>query len=218
MLELSKNARKSSTDEKCDMSIFSSGKGPSVADSIIGEGNTTAWKMCVLDKSTCLTAMFDLSSSDRANTPGAVNPQLYLQFLTSYQDPTGQSVLRVTTVTRRGVDSTVSSEELVQGFDQETAEVVMARFASLKMESEENLKLGEQVYIDVLMKGNIRCYTVPRLVVCDQHGSQMIVEIEILWVVSGLWFGEFTNHVCPGLYFSFLSFVLNKEKVGAYMN
>nr|XP_007146572.1 hypothetical protein PHAVU_006G052000g [Phaseolus vulgaris]ESW18566.1 hypothetical protein PHAVU_006G052000g [Phaseolus vulgaris] len=114
-------------------------KGPSVADSIIGEGNTTAWKMCVLDKSTCLTVMFDLSSSDRANTPGAVNPQLYLQFLTSYQDPTGQSVLRVTTVTRRGVDSTVSSEELVQGFDQETAEVVMARFASLKMESEQRI-------------------------------------------------------------------------------
>ncbi|KAG2406916.1 uncharacterized protein HKW66_Vig0061740 [Vigna angularis] len=113
------------------------GKGPSVADTVIGEGNTTAWKMCGLDKSTCLTVMFDLSSSERTNTPGAVNPQLYLQFLTSYQDPSGQSVLRVTTVTRRWVDSTVSSEELVQGFDQETAAVVMARFASLKMESEE---------------------------------------------------------------------------------
>ncbi|KAG5090189.1 hypothetical protein JHK82_048967 [Glycine max] len=112
-------------------------KGPSVADTVIGEGNTTAWKMCGLDKSTCLTVMFDLSSSDRSNTPGAVNPQLYLQFLTSYQDPSGQSVLRVTTVTRRWVDSSVSSEELVQGFDQETAAVVMARFASLKMESEE---------------------------------------------------------------------------------
>ncbi|XP_014521726.1 protein transport protein SEC23 [Vigna radiata var. radiata] len=112
-------------------------KGPSVADTVIGEGNTTAWKMCGLDKSTCLTVMFDLSSSERTNTPGAVNPQLYLQFLTSYQDPSGQSVLRVTTVTRRWVDSTVSSEELVQGFDQETAAVVMARFASLKMESEE---------------------------------------------------------------------------------
>ncbi|XP_020226888.1 protein transport protein SEC23 [Cajanus cajan] len=112
-------------------------KGPSVADTAIGEGNTTAWKMCGLDKSTCLTVMFDLSSSDRSNTPGAVNPQLYLQFLTSYQGPNGQSVLRVTTVTRRWVDSSVSSEELVQGFDQETAAVVMARFASLKMESEE---------------------------------------------------------------------------------
>lgn len=57
-------------------------KGPSVADTVIGEGNTTAWKMCGLDKSTCLTVMFDLSSSDRSNTPGTVNPQLYLQFLT----------------------------------------------------------------------------------------------------------------------------------------
>lgn len=57
-------------------------KGPSVADTVIGEGNTTAWKMCGLDKSTCLTVMFDLSSSDRSNTPGAINPQLYLQFLT----------------------------------------------------------------------------------------------------------------------------------------
>ncbi|TKY47800.1 transport protein Sec23A [Spatholobus suberectus] len=112
-------------------------KGPSVADTVIGEGNTTAWKMCGLDKSTCLTVMFDLSSSDHSNTPGAVNPQLYLQFLTSYQGPDGQSVLRVTTVTRRWVDSSVSSEELVQGFDQETAAVVMGRFASLKMESEE---------------------------------------------------------------------------------
>jgi len=57
-------------------------KGPSVADSVIGEGNTTAWKLCGLDKSTCLTVLFDLASSDRSNTPAAANPQLYLQFLT----------------------------------------------------------------------------------------------------------------------------------------
>ncbi|CAN0898590.1 Protein transport protein SEC23 [Linum grandiflorum] len=112
-------------------------KGPNVADTVIGEGNTTAWKMCGLDKSTCLTVFFDLSSSDRSNAPGTVNPQLYLQFLTSYQNPEGQTLLRVTTVTRRWIDSAVSSEELVQGFDQETAAVVMARLASLKMEIEE---------------------------------------------------------------------------------
>nr|XP_025693492.1 protein transport protein Sec23A isoform X2 [Arachis hypogaea] len=112
-------------------------KGPSVADTVIGEGNTTAWKMCGLDKSTCLTVMFDLSSSDRSNTPNAANQQLYLQFLTSYQSPDGQLVLRVTTVTRRWVDSSVSTEELIQGFDQETAAVVLARYASLKMETEE---------------------------------------------------------------------------------
>ncbi|XP_027340264.1 protein transport protein SEC23-like isoform X3 [Abrus precatorius] len=115
-------------------------KGPSVADTVIGEGNTTAWKLCGLDKSTCLTVMFDLSSSDRSNTPAAANPQLYLQFLTSYQSPDGQSVLLVTTVTRQWVDVAVGSEvvsELIQGFDQETAAVVMARLASLKMETEE---------------------------------------------------------------------------------
>ncbi|KAJ6744442.1 PROTEIN TRANSPORT PROTEIN SEC23 [Salix purpurea] len=85
-------------------------KGPSVADTVIVK---------------------------KSNAPGSANPQLYLQFLTSYQNPEGLTLLRVTTVTRRWVDSSVSSEELVQGFDQETAAVVMARLTSLKMESEE---------------------------------------------------------------------------------
>ncbi|GLU10226.1 hypothetical protein SLE2022_270460 [Rubroshorea leprosula] len=111
-------------------------KGPNVADTVIGEGNTTAWKLCGLDKSTCLTVYFDLSSSEKPNAQG-VNQQLYLQFLTSYQNPEGKTLLRVTTVTRQWVDSAVSSEELVQNFDQETAAVVVARLTSLKMEIEE---------------------------------------------------------------------------------
>ncbi|KAG8481212.1 hypothetical protein CXB51_025958 [Gossypium anomalum] len=111
-------------------------KGPNVADTVIGEGNTTAWKMCGLNKSTSLTVLFDLSSTERSNVPGAANSQFYLQFLTSYQDPEGKTMLRVTTVTRQWVDSTVSSEELLRGFDQETAAVVMARITSLKMETE----------------------------------------------------------------------------------
>ncbi|KAM7279409.1 hypothetical protein ACFE04_006543 [Oxalis oulophora] len=112
-------------------------KGPNVADTVIGEGNTSAWKICGIDKSTCLTVIFDLSSSERSNAPGTVNPQLYLQFLTSYQNSEGKMLLRATTITRRWIDSAVSSEELVQGFDQETAAVVMARITSLKMEMEE---------------------------------------------------------------------------------
>ncbi|KAG4179850.1 hypothetical protein ERO13_A10G130500v2 [Gossypium hirsutum] len=112
-------------------------KGPNVADTVVGEGNTTAWKMCGLNKSTSLTVLFDLSSTERSNVPGAANSQFYLQFLTSYQDPEGKTMLRVTTVTRQWVDSTVSSEELLRGFDQETAAVVMARITSLKMETEE---------------------------------------------------------------------------------
>ncbi|GMH18623.1 hypothetical protein Nepgr_020464 [Nepenthes gracilis] len=112
-------------------------KGAAVADTVIGQGNTTSWKMCSLDKNSCFTVYFDISSSDRPNLPGTSNPHLYLQFLTSYQNPEGQSFLRVTTVSRRWIDSAVGSEELVQGFDQETAAVVMARLCSHKMELEE---------------------------------------------------------------------------------
>ncbi|GAB2227871.1 hypothetical protein Droror1_Dr00009699 [Drosera rotundifolia] len=112
-------------------------KNSAVADVVIGQGNTTSWKMCSLDKTTCLTVYFDISATERSNLPGNVNPQLYLQFLTSYQTPDGQTFLRVTTVTRRWVESDIGSEELVQGFDQETAAVVMARLCSHKMELEE---------------------------------------------------------------------------------
>ncbi|KAF5192894.1 transport protein SEC23 [Thalictrum thalictroides] len=112
-------------------------KGPSCADTVIGQGNTTAWKMCGLDKNTCLTVFFDISPSERSNPPGTSQPQLYLQFVTNYQNTEGQARLRVTTVTRRWVDSAANSEELVEGFDQEAAAVVMARYISLKMEMEE---------------------------------------------------------------------------------
>lgn len=112
-------------------------KGPAVASTVIGQGNTTAWKLCGLDKSTCLTVFFDISSSEKPDPSGNINPQLYIQSLTSYQSKDGQTKLRVTTLTRRWVDSTVGSEELIQGFDQETAAVVMARLTSYKMEMEE---------------------------------------------------------------------------------
>ncbi|XP_068655647.1 protein transport protein SEC23 E-like isoform X1 [Aristolochia californica] len=112
-------------------------KGPACADTVVGQGNTTSWKMCGLDKSTCLTVFFDISPSDRSTSPATQSQQLYLQFVTSYQNPDGQMRLRVTTITRRWADSSVSTEELVEGFDQETAAVVMARLTSLKMEMEE---------------------------------------------------------------------------------
>ncbi|KAM7489195.1 hypothetical protein LguiB_026679 [Lonicera macranthoides] len=111
-------------------------KGPAVANTVIGQGNTTAWKMCGLDKSTCLTVFFDISSSEKSDPAGNINPQLYIQFLTSYQSSDGLMKLRVTTITRRWIDSAVGSEELVQGFDQETAAVVIARLTSYKMEME----------------------------------------------------------------------------------
>lgn len=57
-------------------------KGPAVANTVIGQGNTTAWKMCGLDKSTCLTVFFDVSSSEKSDPAGQSPQFLYLQFLT----------------------------------------------------------------------------------------------------------------------------------------
>ncbi|PWA68364.1 protein PRD1 [Artemisia annua] len=115
-------------------------KGPSVSSTIIGQGNTTTWKLCGLDKDTCLTVLFDISSSDKPDHSGNSNPQLYMQTVTSYHSIEGQSKLRVTTITRRWIEGSAVTEEfqeLVQGFDQETAAVVMARLTSYKMETEE---------------------------------------------------------------------------------
>ncbi|KAJ6809322.1 protein transport protein SEC23 [Iris pallida] len=111
-------------------------KGALCADTVIGQGNTTSWKMCGLDRSTSLTVFFDVSPSDKSQQ-GIPNPQLYIQFSTTYQNSEGQMKQRVTTVTRKWVDSSANTEELVEGFDQESAAVVLARFISLKMESEE---------------------------------------------------------------------------------
>ncbi|PKA49667.1 hypothetical protein AXF42_Ash004208 [Apostasia shenzhenica] len=112
-------------------------KGTLCSDTVIGQGNTTAWKMCGLDSSTCLTVFFDIAPSERSDQSGLPNPQLYLQFLTNYQNSEGQMRLRVTTVTRRWIEGSANTAELVDGFDQETAAVILARFVSLKMEMEE---------------------------------------------------------------------------------
>ncbi|KAA8548337.1 hypothetical protein F0562_000021 [Nyssa sinensis] len=89
------------------------------------------------EERTCCCQYSHWAGSEKSEPSGNLNPQLYIQFLTSYQCPEGQTRLRVTTITRRWIDSAVGSEELVQGFDQETAAVVMARLTSYKMEIEE---------------------------------------------------------------------------------
>lgn len=60
-------------------------KGPAVANTVIGQGNTTAWKMCGLDRNTCMTVFFDISSNEKSD-PSGTNPQLYIQFITRYEE------------------------------------------------------------------------------------------------------------------------------------
>lgn len=117
-------------------------KGGSTSDTVIGQGGTTMWKMCGLDRSTTLALFFEVAPSAQttSNTGSQLGgQQLYIQFLTQYQHSDGLTRLRVATLTRQWGESSAnaSTEEMVAGFDQEAATVILGRWASFKMETEE---------------------------------------------------------------------------------
>ncbi|GLT89308.1 hypothetical protein SLE2022_072950 [Rubroshorea leprosula] len=112
-------------------------KGPLCSDTIIGQGNTTAWKMCGLDKATSLCLVFEIVKKDIPDAAvQSPSNQFYFQFLTYYQHSSGEMRLRVTTLSRRWVAGPGSIQDLISGFDQEAAAAVMARLVSFKMEIE----------------------------------------------------------------------------------
>ncbi|CAA7406538.1 unnamed protein product [Spirodela intermedia] len=112
-------------------------KGPLCSETVVGQGNTSAWKMCGLDKKTSLCIFFDIAKKDGADAVGQpTSNQFYFQFLTYYQHTDGQMRLRVTTLSRRWVAGPGCLQDLSSGFDQETAAVVMARLVSFNMETE----------------------------------------------------------------------------------
>lgn len=112
-------------------------KGPLCSETVVGQGNTTAWKMCGLDKSTSLCIVFDIAKKDVPEVIAqTTNNQFYFQFLTYYQHNNGQMRLRVTTLSRRWVAGPGSMQDLIAGFDQEAAAAVLARLVSFKMETE----------------------------------------------------------------------------------
>lgn len=113
-------------------------KGPLCSDTVVGQGNTSAWKMCGLDKATTLCLIFEIAKKDNpdATAQQPSSYQFYFQFLTYYQHSSGHMRLRVTTLSRRWVAGPGSAQDLIAGFDQEAAAVAMARLVSFKMENE----------------------------------------------------------------------------------
>lgn len=112
-------------------------KGLQCSETVIGQGNTSAWKLCGLDKATTLCIYFDIAKKDNPDAIGqATSNQFYLQFLTYYQHKSGCMRLRITTLSRRWVAGPGSTQELIAGFDQEAAAVAVARLVSFKMENE----------------------------------------------------------------------------------
>ncbi|KAK1294638.1 Protein transport protein Sec24-like [Acorus calamus] len=104
-------------------------KGPLSSDTVVGQGNTSAWKLCGLDKATTMCIFFEIAKKEGPDAVGQpTNNQFYFQFLT-YMHSFWRSMKPI-------LINCDHMQELIAGFDQETAAVVMARLVSFKMENE----------------------------------------------------------------------------------
>lgn len=110
-------------------------KSPVVSETEIGESGTCQWQAGAMDKNTTFAYFFDVTNQ-AAVQPGK---QAMLQFQTYYHHPSGRKRLRVTTVSCRFADP--GGNEIAQGFDQEAAACLLARFSVNKTENEEPLEV-----------------------------------------------------------------------------
>jgi len=109
-------------------------KGSQISELEIGIGNTKAWSLSCLDQQTTVGLYFEIVN--QGNAPIKDGRQLYLQILTHYKHPSLGQRLRVTTAARAWADSS-NVDALSQGFDQEAAAVLTARYVAFRAQSEE---------------------------------------------------------------------------------
>lgn len=108
-------------------------KATNVSENEIGYGMSNAWKINGLLPSTSLAFYFEVANTQE--TPQMENSGRFFQFITAYQHSCGQFRLRVTTRALPWVP-TGRWPEIAQGFDQETAAVLVARMSVFRAESE----------------------------------------------------------------------------------
>ncbi|KAM3275770.1 hypothetical protein ACQJBY_044251 [Aegilops geniculata] len=159
-------------------------KSPLSADTVIGQGNTSAWKMCGLDKKTSLCFVYDISRKVGPDTVAQqTGEQLYLQFVTYYQHHEGQMRLRTTTISRQWASGAATVQELIDGFDQEAAAAVVARLVSFKMETEVfNNSPDETAYFRMMLErenvGNAVAMIQPSLISYSFQSGPMPVLLD----------------------------------------
>ncbi|KAK9814088.1 hypothetical protein WJX72_000474 [[Myrmecia] bisecta] len=116
-------------------------KGVAVADAPMGMGGTTMWKLAGLDSRTTLSIFFEIVANAKdqqdASLAAQSSQEFFVQFITKYLHGEGTMRCRVTTFSRRWTDGT-NLQDLIAGFDQEAAAVLIARIATYKMETEED--------------------------------------------------------------------------------
>jgi protein transport protein SEC23 len=110
--------------------------GSIVSSNAVGAGRSSSYRISALDHSSTLCFFFEITAESKSADKAKANETFHIQFATHYLHWDGTWRKRITTIGRMWV-SGQNPHELVMGFDQEAAAVMLARYCTWKMETEE---------------------------------------------------------------------------------
>ncbi|KAL9655272.1 hypothetical protein ABK040_009046 [Willaertia magna] len=106
-----------------------------VADNLIGEGNTNAWKINAIHPNTTIAVYYDVVNQQLPQQTFNQPSIRCFQYVTAYQHTSGEYRLRVTTQSL-GCAQPNRFDEIGQGFDAEASTALIARLSVYKAETE----------------------------------------------------------------------------------
>ncbi len=113
-------------------------KGINVSDISFGQGGTNSWYLGGVDTNSTYTFIMDVNNAN----PSAQLKRGIIQIVTTYIHSDRSTRKRVTTVGRKFCnDVTTNSLEICQGFDQEAASVLMARYCVYEGYTKERIEV-----------------------------------------------------------------------------
>jgi protein transport protein SEC23 len=113
---------------------------PYLAEEEIGQSGTNAWYIGGVDKCSTIAFYLDLIKSEDEKKPQIANTAFF-QFAFRYRHPSGKYRLRITTVSKKFSNRPDEHRDLIPGFDQEAACLLVSRLALHKTEKEEPLEV-----------------------------------------------------------------------------
>eukprot|EP01126_Amoeba_proteus_P018431 TRINITY_DN1939_c0_g1_i8.p1 TRINITY_DN1939_c0_g1~~TRINITY_DN1939_c0_g1_i8.p1 ORF type:complete len:771 (+),score=124.02 TRINITY_DN1939_c0_g1_i8:74-2314(+) len=115
--------------------IFSGrNKSGNIAETQIGIGGTSEWRAAVMDPYSAIGIYFEVNNPRDLPISGKFG---VIQFKTTYTHPSGQRMLRCTTLARNWVPKGSTPEVLLSGFDQEATVALISRVAIYKAQTED---------------------------------------------------------------------------------
>lgn len=111
-------------------------KASNVADTEVGIGMTSSWKMGSVTPAHSYATYFEVATQGNSNMQEGTQ-KATIQYLTHYQHSSGTYRLRVTTVARPFVSG--GNPQISASFDQEAAAVLMSRIVMYKAEVEDGI-------------------------------------------------------------------------------